>query len=889
MRTLVVAVVVAACGGSVPKETIDAAPPDATSSPDAARPADGASVPDGALPDATSPDGAIPDAARPDAELPDGAIPDAMAADGPLPSCVLTESTALPDLWASLCADRTSYAAGDTIVLTFTVENHGATDEVLTTQPNCNPDQVYDVTVSRRAGTVFHSLNHCYGGAPQSVTIPAGGSWSASVMWDQHEDNYVPANEGPQVEPGVFTATGALLTSPAGEVSATTSFTITGPAPSCPAPSLHDPVSFRDATYCLGGPSPWDVVAIDVNHDLNPDLVVADFGASTLDVYLGNGDGTFQPPTQVTVFSSPTSLAAGDFDENGDVDFAVGYEDQTVQSRTDVSVVFGNGDGTFQAPISLTAGQWPVKVAVADFDGDGHDDVAAAESLTSEVSVFRGNGDGTFMPAPAHLSAVEPWGMVAARLDGDAHPDLAVVNASGVVSVFFSHTDGTWSSPGTTYTMADTNAYALAAGDLDCDGANDLVVSQIGGDGGFDVLHNDGTGVFTFDEHQPLRGGAEGLAIADFDGDGILDLATANYTDAYTAQAIAVLPGNGDDSFADPFFFKADNNPQGLAALDLDHDGKADLAVASRYGFVSILLTTPDPGGPPPSCGAIPPGSLQPITTIASDAYPVGIAVDATDVYWTDWASVSPAGGRIMKRDLALAGPPIELTSGEAGAFGIAVDATHVYWTNNWTDTVKRVLLDGSGEETMATGQSQARVVRLDANNVYWTSSAGIHRLAKSAPGGTYDDLCCNGVTFALDGAFVYGVSSGIVSDALADGTMTTLVPGVGYALGMAVDGTNVYWTIPGLGQVNAYAFAGGATTTIASGEASPEDIASDGTNVYWVDASHTAGAIMRAAVAGGAPVALAWGQRGPSALAVDGTTVYWVNRDDGQVLSTPK
>src|SRR5439155_1263538 len=164
-----------------------------------------------------------------------------------------------------------------------------------------------------------------------------------------------------------------------------------------PAPALADTVSFvarRD--FASGGLDPSSVAVGDFNGDGVPDLAVANSRSDTVSVLLGGGDRTFQAPLTFAVGRNPVFVVVGDF--NGD-----GVPDLAVANEGAVSVLLGNGDGTFQAALSLTAGGNPRSLAVGDFNGDGVLDLAVVNGdflKAGTVSVLLGNGDGSFRAAP---------------------------------------------------------------------------------------------------------------------------------------------------------------------------------------------------------------------------------------------------------------------------------------------------------------------------------------------------------------------------------------------------------------------------------------------------------------------------------------------------------
>jgi hypothetical protein len=181
-----------------------------------------------------------------------------------------------------------------------------------------------------------------------------------------------------------------------------------------------------------GGKMPFSVAVGDLNHDGIPDLVVANFGIEeegnfgNVSVLLGNGDGTFRKPVRYPGLHDPDQVILADFNGDGNLDVAV-----LAEARNAVYIALGKGDGTFSRVTTLPAGHGPVSVVAADFNGDGILDLAVSNVATpkpSFVSVFLGNGDGTFRNPVSFGVGVSPWQLVAADFNGDGKPDIATIN-----------------------------------------------------------------------------------------------------------------------------------------------------------------------------------------------------------------------------------------------------------------------------------------------------------------------------------------------------------------------------------------------------------------------------------------------------------------------------
>ena len=345
------------------------------------------------------------------------------------------------------------------------------------------------------------------------------------------------------------------------------------------------------------GSSPHSVAIGDFNGDGKPDMAVANSFDDTVSVLLGNGDGTFGPKTDYVTGSDPLSVAIPDLNGDGKLDLVTANS-----TANTVSVLLGNGDGSFGARTDYETGSGPQSVAIADLDADGAPDLAVAdfgswELLGNSVSVLLGNGDGTFAARADYGTESGPISLAIGHFNGDTAPDLAVVSiARNTVSVLLGIGDGTF-GPQSAY-GAGGGARPVAIGDLDGDGKTDLAV---GSNMTVSVLLGNGNGSFGSGGAYETGLGPQSVAIGDLDGDGEADLAAANCGISYPAgNTVSVLLGNGDGSFGADCQYETGLAPMSVAIGDFNGDGNRDLVVAN-YGTsyspgnrVSVLLGNGD-------------------------------------------------------------------------------------------------------------------------------------------------------------------------------------------------------------------------------------------------------------------------------------------------------
>jgi hypothetical protein len=350
-------------------------------------------------------------------------------------------------------------------------------------------------------------------------------------------------------------------------------------------------------TFAIGSDAEFtnlSLAVVDVNGDGKPDVITANYPdaakssavdhAGSVSVLLGNGDGTFGPQQTFSVASGGYSMVVADLNGDGKPDIvSTNHRDKTV------SVMWGNGDGTFGPQQTFSVASGGYSMVVADLNGDGKLDIVTPDFIDNSVSVLLGNGDGTFGPQQASPIGVFPSLAAVADVNGDGKPDLiAVSNANGTVSVLRGNGDGTFQAQ-PSFAVGFTT-YAVAVADVNGDGKPDSVVA------GYDtvsVLLGNGDGSL-----QPRQTFAVGsgsfigsVAVADVNGDGKPDIVTSNLF----SNTVSVLLGNGDGTFGSQQTVPVGSGPTAVVVADVNGDGKPDIVTPSLYtNSVSVLLGNGD-------------------------------------------------------------------------------------------------------------------------------------------------------------------------------------------------------------------------------------------------------------------------------------------------------
>jgi sugar lactone lactonase YvrE len=345
----------------------------------------------------------------------------------------------------------------------------------------------------------------------------------------------------------------------------------------------------------IGWPTPGSIAAFgtrfvlvaDLNGDGIPDLVVNNV------VYLGNANGTYTALSPLSVTGSGPMVVA---DLNGD-----GIPDLVLAmyASSTVSILLGNGDGTFAAPLVANLPPNVTDVSqflTADFNGDGITDLAVVDTYDSALAILLGNGDGTFTIGTNPPFLVDPSSVATGDFNGDGKADLAVADShSDAIAILLGNGDGTFTAASST-AHSGTQDAQVAAADFNGDGKLDLAVAAGGNSGTAEsvtILTGNGDGTFNSSTNQsPTTSSVTWIQVADFNQDGAPDVVVADSTGSAT-----VFLNGGGSSFSESYPVFSDLSVPYYLMVgvgDLNGDGYPDIVAGGYYNnTVGLYLTEP--------------------------------------------------------------------------------------------------------------------------------------------------------------------------------------------------------------------------------------------------------------------------------------------------------
>jgi hypothetical protein len=323
--------------------------------------------------------------------------------------------------------------------------------------------------------------------------------------------------------------------------------------------------------------------AADLDEDGRLDLAIVNEISEDLRVFLRQRGSTCQygdmlePPSPCGAIASPSETA--DFNHDGHTDACV------VNVADDsVSILLGQGDGTFAPQQSVTVGDNPRGVCVLDADGDGDLDIVNTNTVSDNLSLLLNNGAGLFGgPTFLPTGGTGEFAIAAADMTGDGIMDLVVgANSSQQIVIRRGNGDGTFSSHSNQ--LAGGQVRQIAVGDIDADGDADVCCA-----GGMSniasVLRNDGNGFLAAAEIYPVGSYAGASDLGDLDGDGDLDFAVSSFFGQWQ-----LLLNNGDGDLIEGESFDPPQIASCAIIYDVDNDGDVDLALIDELEDVVLIM-----------------------------------------------------------------------------------------------------------------------------------------------------------------------------------------------------------------------------------------------------------------------------------------------------------
>ena len=416
------------------------------------------------------------------------------------------------------------------------------------------------------------------------------------------------------------------------------------------------------------GSSPEAAVVADFNGDGNLDIAFANSASNGVTVLLGNGDGTFTAAANPAV-AYGAAIAVGDFNADGIPDLAVSNN----PSGYAVTILLGNGDGTFKVGSSVAVPQWsvtPQGIVAMDFNGDGKADLAVTSANTNSsnyvVTILLGNGDGTFTLGQAYNTGNGDQSIVGGDFTGDGIPDLAVANYyDATVTILVGNGDGTFGAPAAQVALPATGAgpFAIVAGDFNNDGKLDLATANFHAST-VTILLGNGDGTFTAASSVPATGsGPDGIVAGDFNGDGLLDIITANYQT--TAQSILLGSTNSTTVTVGGLSIAGTDNL--FASYSGDSNFSSSQSATVPLNSIAIApasqtITFPNPGPLPDGVAPVT------LTATASSGLPVTYTlISGPGSLSGDTLTITDVGDIVVEADQAgntayLAAPSVQIT-----------------------------------------------------------------------------------------------------------------------------------------------------------------------------------------------------------------------------------
>jgi hypothetical protein len=340
----------------------------------------------------------------------------------------------------------------------------------------------------------------------------------------------------------------------------------------------------------VGGFEPNGITTGFFNADAFLDVATANFASDNVSILLGNGDGTFGAPAVFAAGNGPEAVRAGDFDADSDLDLIV---TNAAFLEDKVAVLLGNGNGTFGAASLLTVGTRPIDVQLGLFDADGTLDAVVTNNSSNTISILLGDGAGSFVPGtPAtYATGSGPWGVRLEDFNTDDIQDIVVANiTSDNASLFSGAGDGTFTLAATV--AVGISPIAIDMADLNNDALLDIVTANQGASTVAVTLQTGGL-AFSGPVEYSASTDPYGLFVDDINNDGLQDAVVASQANG----VFSVFIGDGSGTLYGGTSHDGGNGEVGVAAGDFNQDGNADFAIGNSFADTLNVFAGDGSGG----------------------------------------------------------------------------------------------------------------------------------------------------------------------------------------------------------------------------------------------------------------------------------------------------
>jgi hypothetical protein len=345
-------------------------------------------------------------------------------------------------------------------------------------------------------------------------------------------------------------------------------------------------------TYSTGDYSmPYGVAVGDFNNDGRLDIVVANFGTSTVGIFLGYGNGNFESQvTYSTGYQSwPWSVVTGDFNNDNQSDIATANF-----NANNVGILLGYGNGSFVTMVKYSSGDgsYPVCVRVGDFNNDNKSDVAVANYGSNDFVVLFGFGDGTFLSGSTYSTGTGslPMSLAIADFNNDTRLDIVVANSrSNNLLIFLGYRYQPYAGV-TIYSTGDgSEPHSVAVADFNNDGWSDIIVANYGTDNFGIFLGYESKGFGSMITYSTgINSSPYFVAIADFNNDNQSDVVVTNSN----SDSIAIFLGFSNGTFDIGAIYSTGDRsrPYGVAIGDLNNDNISDIVIANSGTNIILIF-----------------------------------------------------------------------------------------------------------------------------------------------------------------------------------------------------------------------------------------------------------------------------------------------------------